>query len=234
MTSEPLPAEDRAQAPDAELVRDDGLPVALSSLWAERPLVLVFFGELANPFTGDQAANLRDADEAFARADADIAAIVPAAPEQSLAYRHHWMLPYPLFTDAQGRAHEAFGGAPGASATFVIDRDGAIRLARHAANLADYPPTSTLLTAVCDITGAEPPEQSAPLSYAQDEPASQRIDGKLVSFQRFTCGKCGYGDCERSEQGAPERGPRESMHGGLLRTAGCQSEHLASPRRRMR
>jgi predicted nucleic-acid-binding Zn-ribbon protein/peroxiredoxin len=180
-------------------MRDDGLEVQLSSLWHDRPLVLTFFGDMANPFTGDHAAQLRDADEAFARADADIAAIVACPPEQSLAYRHHWMLPYPLLTDAEGAARDAYGVQPNTTATFVVATDGLVTFARHAGNLADYPPSSALIAAVCEVTGAEPPAPPPPLALPQDEPIERLEDGRVVRAERFNCAKCGYDFCDRSE-----------------------------------
>ncbi|MEX2227816.1 MAG: redoxin domain-containing protein [Dehalococcoidia bacterium] len=171
MTTQPHIADSSFPAPDFTLQRDDGAEVQLSSLWAKRPLVLVFLGDLANPFTGDNAAQLRDADEAFAKVDADIAAIVASAPEQSLRFRHHWLLPYPLLSDPGRRAYEAFGVRPSSSATFVVATDGLVTYARHASNLADYPPTSALIAAICDATGAEPPAPPPPsLVLPQDEP----------------------------------------------------------------
>jgi len=200
MTTQPVPTDATFAAPDFQLVRDDGLEVQLSSLWAERPLVLVFLGEMANPFTGDNAAQLRDADEAFARVDGDIAAVVTWAPEQSLAFRHHLLLPYPLFSDPERRAFDAYGVGQASSATFVIARDGTAAYARRASNLADYPATSELIAAVCALTGAAPPAPPpAPFPLPQDAPIQRMEDGRIVRAERFTCGKCGYDACERGE-----------------------------------
>jgi predicted nucleic-acid-binding Zn-ribbon protein/peroxiredoxin len=200
MTTQPVEANARFNAPDLTLVRDDGVEVQLSSLWAERPLVLVFFGELTNPFTGDNAAQLRDADEAFAKVDADIAAIVTGAPQQSLPFRHHLLLPYPLLSDPDRRAFEAFGVPSNTSATFVVATDGAVTYTRHASNLADYPPTSELIAAICAVTGAEPPAPPPPsLTLPQDAPIERIENGRIVRMERFKCGKCGYDECERGE-----------------------------------
>jgi predicted nucleic-acid-binding Zn-ribbon protein/peroxiredoxin len=200
MTSQPIPADPEFRAPDLLLGRDDGADVQLASLWAERPLVLAFFGDLANPFTGDNAAQLRDADEAFAKVDADIAAIVSSTPEQSTAFRRALLLPYPLLSDPDGSARTAFGVEPGAAATFVVTKDGTASYARRAENLADYPPTSALIAAICEITGAEPPAPPPPsFTLPQDEPLERIENGRIVRYERFTCGKCGYDDCERGE-----------------------------------
>jgi predicted nucleic-acid-binding Zn-ribbon protein/peroxiredoxin len=200
MTTQPMPADERYPAPDFTVTRDDGLEVELSSLWAERPLVLVFLGDLANPFTGDNAAQLRDADEAFARVDADIATVVTSTPEQSLAFRHALLLPYPLLSDPQRRAFDAYGVKAGTSAVFVVSTEGLVTYARHAGNLADYPPTAVLLTAVCEVTGAEPPPPPPPsMTLVQDAMIERVEQGRVVKVERFSCGKCGFDECERGE-----------------------------------
>jgi len=197
---QPSPAEPQvSHAPDVELVRDDGLAVRLATLWQERPLVLVFLGDLANPFTSDQALNLRDGDEAFAKVDADIAAIVTASPEQSLAFRHKWGLPYPLLTDEHWTAGRALGVSAGSSTTFVIDTDGAVRYARRASNLADYPPTVALIAAVCEVSGADPPPPPPPVSLPVGDMAPLPLEDAAMIPSRYTCAKCGHNDCEQSE-----------------------------------
>lgn len=199
MTSQPMPENTSSAAADVSLTRDDGVELRLSSLWPERPLVLAFFGDLGNPFTGDHAAQLRDADEAFARADADIAAIVTSTPERARAFRQQYFLPYPLLSDADGESHRSFDVTPGASATFVISTEGIVTFARRARNLADYPPTSILITAVCELTGAEPPPPQQPLAMPQDAPLEHVENGRMVTVERYGCGKCGHNDCERGE-----------------------------------
>jgi len=200
MTAQPLPEGASFAAPDVTLTRDDGAEVQLASLWAERPLALAFFGDLANPFTGDNAAQLRDADEAFARVDGDIAAIVTASSERSRAFRQQYFLPYPLLNDAEGLVHTSFQVLPGASAQFVISTEGVVTFARHASNLADYPPTNTLVAAVCELTGAEPPVPPSPLlAMPQDAPLERVEQGNLVTVERYSCGKCGHNDSERGD-----------------------------------
>lgn len=200
MTAQPLPGDPEVPAPDLALTSDDGEPVQISSLWSERPLVLAFFGDLANPFTGDHAAQLRDADEAFARADADLAAIVTASPERARAFRDQYLLPYPLLSDLEEQAHRSFEVAPGASASFVVSSEGRVTFARRARNLADYPPAGTLIAAVCEITGAEPPAPPSPsLEMPQDAPIERGEHARIATVGRYTCGKCGYNDCERGE-----------------------------------
>lgn len=202
MTSHPLATDPGFPAPDFSLVRDDGLEVQLSTLWQERPLVLAFFGDRANPFTGDNAAQLRDADPAFAKVDADIAAIVTWTPEQALAFRHQLLLPYPLLSDPERRAFDSYRVQPGTSATFVIATDGFVTYTRHASNLADYPPSSALIGAICGVTGAEPPAPPPPsFTMPQDfgEPLQRVENGRIVRVERFECGKCGYNECERGE-----------------------------------
>jgi predicted nucleic-acid-binding Zn-ribbon protein/peroxiredoxin len=197
-----LAAEPNFIAPNLALTGDGGEETQLASLWAERPLILAFFGDWANPFTGDNAAQLRDADEAFARADADIAAIVTWTHEQALTFRQYLYLPYPILSDPERRAFDAFNVKPDGSATFIVATDGHIAYARHATNLADYPPTSTLITAVCELTGAEPPAPPPATIFTlpYDAPDAPIEKGRAVrTAERFACSRCSYDECERCE-----------------------------------
>lgn len=180
-------------APDVRLVAPDGAEVQLASLWAPRPLVVAFFGDLGNPFTADNAAQLRDGAEAIDRAGAGLVAIAAGTAERVDRFDQAWSLPYPLLADPEGSAARAFG-VDGA-ATFVIDTAGVVRHERHAANLADYPPVHQLVAACCEVTGAEPP--APPLATVR--PLEFDETGRIKSASGFTCGKCGYVECDRGE-----------------------------------
>lgn len=180
-----------AQAPGLTVRVDPDTTIQLAQLWATRPLVLAFFGAMNNPFTQDNAAQLRDGHEAIQRAGANLAVVVALAPDAANLYEDRWAIPYPLVSDEVRAIATAFGVE--ASACFVIDALGVVRFARAAANLADYPPVTMLLHAVCDITGAERPrtEDDTPLEYDESldaTPTDPTLDAK---FRPYRCPKCG-------------------------------------------
>lgn len=197
MTIETAPVAPGAPAPDVELLASDGTAVNLAELWRARPLVLIFFGDLANPFTGDHAAQLRDAFSAFDDVGAGVAAVAHASPGQAAAFDERFALPYVVLADAGKLAFREFGVS--AAGTFIIDSAGVVRSVRVAANAADYPPTSSLLAACSEITGIAlpaPPEPAYDPSVYSTGPGSAPAGGVYRAFQ---CGKCGGTSSEHSE-----------------------------------
>lgn len=188
-----------AQAPDLTVVIDPETTIQLAQLWAARPLVLAFFGELGNPFTQDNAAQLRDGHAAIQNAGANLAVAVSLAPAAANVFEDRWALPYPLVSDEQREIATAFGVV--SSASFVIDTLGVVRFSRAAANLADYPPVAMLLHAVCDITGAERPraEEDTPIEFDDSLvplPTDPSLDPKYRPYQ---CIKCGGTNAEHKD-----------------------------------
>jgi predicted nucleic-acid-binding Zn-ribbon protein/peroxiredoxin len=188
-----------APAPDLPVTVDPETTIQLSQLWASKPLVLAFFGAMNNPFTQDNAAQLRDGHAAIQRAGANLAVAVSLAPEAANAFEDRWALPYPLVSDEHRAIATAFG--VDGSACFVIDALGVVRFARAAANLADYPPVTMLLHPVCDITGAERPkaEDDTPLEPAElleVMPTDPTLDAK---YRPYRCPKCGGTNAEHKD-----------------------------------
>lgn len=185
MTTETAPLEAGSPAPDLRLVASDGTEVHLSALWEHRPLILAFFGDLANPFSGDHAQQLRDAAGAFNNIGAGLAAIASSGRDKVGALEERWGLPYPVLCDPARDAYSGFQVR--GSATFIIDTQGVVRFSRQAANLADYPPTPTLLAACAPLTGAE---YVAPNEDAVSIDGEGAIDASLIPFMTVTCPKC--------------------------------------------
>jgi peroxiredoxin/predicted nucleic-acid-binding Zn-ribbon protein len=185
MTTDTARITTGSAAPDVDVPTPAGGSVRLSMLWLERPIVLAFLGDLANPFTGDRAAQLRDANEYVEQIGADACAISGGTLQQAAAFRERWSLPYPVLPDHERQAFAAFGVER--TATFVIDTSGVVRYERRDNNLADFPATTEIFAAVCAITGAETPAPpSAPVLEYDTPSASETADGK----PRWICGKC--------------------------------------------
>jgi predicted nucleic-acid-binding Zn-ribbon protein/peroxiredoxin len=194
--SSPLPTvlQPGATAPDLALLSDDGQTVQLSAVWQVRPLVLAFLHDLPNPFTGDHAAQLRDAAAAFEKAGAGLAAVCAAGEGQAAAFADRLSLPYPLLCDPQRAAYARF--AAGGAATFIVDTTGRVRFARAAVNAADYPSGTQLVEAICAVTGAEPPPPPAPSPALA---AVAALAPAVAGEPSYVCPKCGYMACAREE-----------------------------------
>ncbi|MEX2245164.1 MAG: zinc ribbon domain-containing protein [Dehalococcoidia bacterium] len=199
MAAEPARVSQSEHAPDVALTAPSGEQVRLSTLYTERPLVLALFGDLVNPFTGDHAAQLRDAHEAFERLDVDVIAVASATTAQAVAFREQLFLSYPLLSDEGRNTYGAFHVE--ASGTFVVDTQGLVRFAHRPTNLADYPPT-TMLFAVCsEITGVEvePPPPARIIELGAEMAGYTSTAGQPASVANYTCPKCGYAACERQQ-----------------------------------
>jgi predicted nucleic-acid-binding Zn-ribbon protein/peroxiredoxin len=185
-----------------ELQSPGGHAVRLDELYTDRPLVLAFLGDLVNPFTGDQAAQLRDAYDVFDALEMDIVAVAATSPEAALQFHQRWMLPYPVLADPQRAAFGALGVTEG-TATFVVDGEGGVRAAFRSSNLAEYPSTSSLFPICSEITGVEPPAPPPPLalefSAFDDTPGvpAAASGGRIAAGSPFACPKCAFTVCER-------------------------------------
>ncbi len=98
-----------SQAPDLTLVDPAGNPVRLSSLWAERPLLLAFtrhFGctqckEMLNELTGGK--------EAIEKAGLGIAVVMQGSPEATGSFAQQFSPGLLALADPERKAYQAFG-----------------------------------------------------------------------------------------------------------------------------
>ena len=97
-------------APDAELVDVDGAVVKLSTLWAERPVVLIFLRHLACTFCQQQIAWLRRDLDKFKTAGVDIVCIAQGTAKIGKAYSLLYALPFPLLLcDDELAVYKSYG-----------------------------------------------------------------------------------------------------------------------------
>jgi predicted nucleic-acid-binding Zn-ribbon protein/peroxiredoxin len=193
--------DDITRVPEGtQFLAPDDRAVPLDELYRERPLVLAFFGDLVNPFTGDHAAQLREAYDVFEGLEVDIVAVAATSPLTALQFHRRWMLPYPVLADPQRVAYDAFGIE--GTGTFIVDGEGAIRASFRSANLAEYPATSALFPVCSEVTGIEPPAPppSSGLEFSSNDLAgvapTPSLGGAVVA-PNFTCPKCGGAGCDR-------------------------------------
>ena len=95
-TSTEKPPQVGDKALDATLVDTEGRSVELSSLWSERPVVLVFLRHLACTFCQQQLAWLKRDYANFQAAGVDIVCVAQGIPQVGKAYAILYDLPFPL------------------------------------------------------------------------------------------------------------------------------------------
>lgn len=121
-----------APLPDVEVVDATGRRVSVRALVDGRPLVLFFYPKDDSPGCTREACSFRDRHADFLAVGAVVAGVSAddAASHARFAARHG--LPYPLYSDPDGRARAAFGigktfGLFDGRVTFVSGADGVVR-----------------------------------------------------------------------------------------------------------
>lgn len=134
MTEERAPAVgDRA--PDFTLPSADGTPVRLGDLLAKKAVVLYFYPRDETAICTKEACSFRDAYQDFIDAGAEVVGVSrdDAASHARFASGHR--LPFRLLSDTNGAIHAQYGvrkrlgGLLQDRISYVIDREGIIRLA---------------------------------------------------------------------------------------------------------
>lgn len=122
------------RAPDSALLDEAGKPVLLSRVADGRPLVLLFIRSHEAAVCMRQLLEYRDATLGFARLGARIAAVSAAEPSLLAFFRRERGIGFPLLSDPEGAAIEAWGlldaadhGGVAHPATFVLDGDLIVR-----------------------------------------------------------------------------------------------------------
>ena len=122
------------RAPDCLLPDEAGRPTSLARVAAGRPLVLLFIRSHEGAVCVQQLLQYRDATLGFTRVGARVAAISAAAPPLLAFFRHERGIGFPLLSDPDQRAIEAWGlldaanhGGVAHPATFVLDGDLVVR-----------------------------------------------------------------------------------------------------------
>lgn len=126
------------QLPDTDL--------NLRSYLGDGPLLVLFYTEAETPLCTQQVCAFRDDEEMILELDASIVAISSDPPEAQEQFKRGHLLPFPMLSDPDLEAAEAFGVSDAASkraqrAAFVTDSDGIVQLAipfYQPNNLDDY------------------------------------------------------------------------------------------------
>jgi predicted nucleic-acid-binding Zn-ribbon protein/peroxiredoxin len=217
MVAQPIPdASPPPLAPDVQVTVADGTSMPLPSLWADRPLVLVFLPPWESPFNLDNAAQLRDHADLFDDAEVIVAAVCDVTATEAHQFGDANNLGFTLIADADGALRAAFSVADHASparggcATFIIDTGGTVRYQHRGAEPDDYPAVWTLITEACAITGADveppplpkhvpvPPSLTAIAPETGNAPGTPFIGAGNHRMLKagFSCSKCGFAEYE--------------------------------------
>ena len=127
------------QAPSFTLQDSTGKSWSLDALRAKGPVVLFFYPRDESPICTREVCSFRDAHQDFVDTGATVVGVSSDSEESHAEFARKRRLPYLLLSDPGGQVRKAFGiartlGLVDGRATFVIDRNGVVRLA-HAAQL---------------------------------------------------------------------------------------------------
>jgi peroxiredoxin Q/BCP len=122
-----------ASAPDFTLPGPDGRDVSLAELLRDGAVVLYFYPKDQTPGCTMEACAFRDEIEGFTAAGAQVVGISRDDQRSHARFAAKHKLPFLLLSDIGGEAHARYGvtkklGLIPDRTTFVIDRDGIVRL----------------------------------------------------------------------------------------------------------
>ncbi len=98
-----------SKAPDLDLFDTTGKTVRLSSLWAERPLVLAFTRHFGCTQCKEMLDELVDGRERIERAGLGIAVVMHAAPEAAAVFAKQYAPGLLSLADPERKAYQAYG-----------------------------------------------------------------------------------------------------------------------------
>ena len=106
------------------------------------PLVFFFYPKDHTPICTQEACGFRDAYEQFTAAGARVVGVSSDSPEQHRAFIERHRLPFPIISDRGGALRRLFGvpktlGFLPGRVTYVVDREGIVRLVFNAQLVAD-------------------------------------------------------------------------------------------------
>ncbi len=116
-----LPPQTGDRAPDANLPDHDGSAVRLSSLWTDRPLLLLFWRHFGCSCGIDRAARLRDELPSYRAAGGDVVIIGQGEPLRAARYRALQGLDVSILCDPDRAVYRAFGLLQGTPAQILFD-----------------------------------------------------------------------------------------------------------------
>lgn len=97
------------QAPNVELYATDGSGVPMSSLWQERPVLILLWRHLGCGCGLERADLLKEEYQAYVDSGLDVVVVAPGHPARVAEYKEKYELPARTLADPTYEAHKAFG-----------------------------------------------------------------------------------------------------------------------------
>src|SRR5439155_3958193 len=116
-----LPVQVGDPAPDLALLDMKGKRVLLSDFWAAGPTLLLFLRQVGCSCLAERWDKLRDEVPDFRAAGAQLIAVGQGEPERSAATAFRRGYPFPVLSDPERRAYQAYGLLQGTPAQLVHD-----------------------------------------------------------------------------------------------------------------
>jgi peroxiredoxin len=116
-----MPPQPGDAAPDATLLDHDGHATTLSSLWAERPLLLLFWRHFGCSCGMDRSKRLREELDGYRAAGGDVVIVGQGEPERAARYRERQALDVPILSDPDRATYQAYGLLQGTTAQILFD-----------------------------------------------------------------------------------------------------------------
>ena len=148
-------------APQFSAVTAAGDPFNSADFLGKRALVIFFYPKDNTPLCTQEACAFRDSYAQFLDAGVEVVGISSDSAKSHLGFADRHRLPFPLISDANGSLRKLFGvtktlGFLPGRATYVIDRDGIVRLV-FSAQLASQTHVDRALEAVRERPLPTPP-----------------------------------------------------------------------------
>ncbi len=121
------------RVPEFTAVIQDGSTIHLSDFLGKRALVLFFYPKDGTPVCTKEACAFRDSYEQFVDAGAEVIGVSSDSSERHRTFADKYNLSFPLICDTDSKLRGSFGvpanfGLFPGRVTYVIDRDGVVRL----------------------------------------------------------------------------------------------------------
>ncbi len=116
-----LPPQPGDEAPEAILPDHAGREVALSSFWAQRPALVLFWRHFGCSCGMDRAARLRNELDGYRAAGAEVVIVGQGEPQRAARYRTRQGLNVPILSDPERAAYQAYGLLQGTAVHVLFD-----------------------------------------------------------------------------------------------------------------
>ena len=116
-----LPPQVGDRAPDATLPDHEGRDVALSALWADRPLLILFWRHFGCSCGMDRAARLRTELADYRAGGGDVVIVGQGEPARAARYRERQGIDVPILSDPDRSVYQAYGLLQGSTAQILFD-----------------------------------------------------------------------------------------------------------------